>query len=86
MIRRRACSATSEMSIGKLGMRCLSALNRGQDSWQQSLAKVLQERACCYCGEGYGKGFAVGGRVGFKKGGYVYLYNRVVGATSRGNF
>ena len=61
-------------------------LNRGRNSRQQALIEALQERACCYCGEGYGKGFAVGGRVGFRKGGYVCLYNRVVGATSRGNF
>ena len=35
-IRRRACSVTSERHIGELGVRSLSALNRGQDSKQQS--------------------------------------------------
>ena len=32
MIRRRACSVTSERCIGELGARCLSTLNGGQDS------------------------------------------------------
>jgi len=32
VIRRRACSVTSERCIGKLGARCLSTLNGGQDS------------------------------------------------------
>ena len=32
VIRRRACSVTSERCIGELGARCLSTLNGGQDS------------------------------------------------------
>ena len=48
--------------------------------------RLRGERACCYCGEGYGKGFAVGGRVGFRKGDMRTSIYRVVGATSRGNF
>ena len=75
-----------EKHIGELGVRCLSALNRGQDSRQQALVEAPRERACCYCGEGYGKGFAVGGSVGFRKGRYAHLYNCVVGAISRVDF
>ena len=60
-------------------MRCLSALNRGWDSRQQTLVEAPRERTCRYCGEGYGKGFAVGGSVGFRKGRYAHLYNCVVG-------
>ena len=77
---------TSERYIGELGVRCLSTLNRGRDSRQQALVEALRERACCYCGEGYGKGFAVGGSVGFRKGWYAHLYNCVVGAISRVDF
>ena len=36
VIRRRACSVTSERCIGELGARCLSTLNRKQGSVQQS--------------------------------------------------
>ena len=42
---------------------------------RQSLVGASQERACCYCGEGYGKGFAVGGSVGFRKGG---MYTSII--------
>ena len=86
MIKRRTCLITSERYIGELGVRCLSALNRGWDSRQQALVEAPRERACCYCGEGYGKGFAVGGSVGFRKGRYAHLYNCVVGAISRVDF
>ena len=75
-----------EKHIGELGVRCLSTLNRGWDSRQQALVEAPRERACCYCGEGYGKGFAVGGSVGFRKGRYAHLYNCVVGAISRVDF
>ena len=61
-------------------------LNRGRDSRQQALVEAPLERACCYCGEGYGKGFDVGGSVGFRKGWYAHLYNCVVGAISRVDF
>ena len=67
-------------------MRCLSTLNRGRDLRQQALIEAPRERACCYCGEVYGKGFAVGGSVGFRKGWYAHLYNCVVGAISRVDF
>ena len=36
----RGLRTTSERHIGELGVRCLSALNRGQDSRQQALAKA----------------------------------------------
>ena len=86
-IRRRGLCISSERYIGELGARCLSTLNnRGQDSRQQALVEAPRERACCYYGEGYGKGFAVGGSVGFRKGRYVHLYNCVVGAISRVDF
>ena len=85
-IRRRACLITSVRCIGELGVRCLSTLNRGRDSRQQALVEAPRERACCYCGEGYGKGFGVGGCVEFRKGRYAHLYNCVVGAISRVDF
>ena len=85
-IRRRACLITSERYIGELGARCLSTLNRGRDSRQQALVEAPLERACCYCGEGYGKGCGVGGCVGFRKGRYAHLYNCIVGAISRVDF
>ena len=85
-IRRRACLITSVRCIGELGVRCLSTLNRGWDSRQQALVEAPRERACCYCGEGYGKGFGVGGCVEFRKGRYAHLYNCVVGAISRVDF
>ena len=85
-IRRRACLITSEGYIGYLGVRCLSTLNRGRDLRQQAFVEALWERACYYCGEGYGKGFAVGESVGFRKGWYAHLYNCVVGAISRVDF
>ena len=77
---------SSERYIGELGVRCLSTLGGGQDSRQQALIEAPRERACCYCGEGYGKGFDVGGSVGFRKGWYAHLYNCVVGAISRVDF
>ena len=86
MIGRRTCLSTSERHVGELGVRCLSALNRGWDSAATVSVGASQERACCYCGEGYGKGFAVGGSVGFRKGRYAPLYNCVVGAISRVDF
>ena len=86
MIRRKACLITSERYIGELGVRCLSALNRGRGLRQKALVEAPRERACRYCGEGYGKGFAVGGSVGFRKGRYAPLYNCVVGAISRVDF
>ena len=67
-------------------MRCLSTLNRGRGLRQQALVEAPWECACCCCGEGYGKGFAVGGSVGFRKGRYAHLYNCVVGAISRVDF
>ena len=85
-IRRRGLCISSERYIGELGVRCLSTISRGQDSRRQALVEAPRERACCYCGEGYGKGFAVGGSVGFRKGRYVHLYNCVVGAISRVDF
>ena len=85
-IRRRGLCITSKRYIGELGVRCLSTISRGQDSRRQSLAKAPRKRACYYYGEGYGKGFAVGGSVGFRKGRYAHLYNRVVGAISRVDF
>ena len=42
-MRRRACSVTSESSIGELGVRHLSTINSGQDSRQQSHEAVLYE-------------------------------------------
>ena len=48
--------------------------------------RLREERACYYYGEGYGKGFAVGGSVGFRKGWCAHLYNCIVGAVSRGDF
>ena len=86
MIRRKVCLITSARYIGELGARCLSTLNRGRDSRQQALVEAPRERACCYCGEGYGKGFGVGGCVEFRKGRYAHLYNCVVGAISRVDF
>ena len=45
-IRRRACLITSERHIVGLGVRCLSTLNRGQDSRQQSqVARRTELRA-----------------------------------------
>ena len=82
----KSVRVASERYIGELGARCLSALNRGWDSRQQTLVEAPRERACRYCGEGYGKGFAVGGSVGFRKGRYAHLYNCVIGAISRVDF
>ena len=53
---------------------------------QQALVEAPRECACRYCGEGYGKGFAVCGSVGFRKGRYAHLYNCIVGAISRVDF
>ena len=50
-------------------MRCLSTLNKDRALPQQSLVGASQERACCYCGEGCGKGFVVGVVWGLGKGG-----------------
>ena len=45
-IRRREKRITSERHIGELGVRCLSTLNRGQDSRQQSqVARRTELRA-----------------------------------------
>ena len=53
---------------------------------QKALVEAPRERACLYCGEGYGKGFDVGGSVGFRKGRYAHLYNCVIGAIPRVDF
>ena len=45
VIRRRVCLVPSEWYVGELGMRCLSTLNRGQDSAQQSPISPLV--TCC---------------------------------------
>ena len=37
----RGLCITSERDIGELGVRCLSTLNRGQDSMQQSLYTIV---------------------------------------------
>ena len=37
----RGLCITSERYIGELGVRCLSTLNRGQDSMQQSLYTIV---------------------------------------------
>ena len=42
---------------------------------RQPLVGAPQERACYYYGERYGKGFAVGGSVGFRKGG---MYTSII--------
>ena len=45
-IRRRGLCITSERHIGELGVRCLSTINRGQDSRQQSqVARRTELRA-----------------------------------------
>ena len=45
-LRRRACLISSERDIVGLGVRCLSTLNRGQDSRQQSqVAQRIELRA-----------------------------------------
>ena len=44
-IKRRACPITSERHLGKLGVRCLSTLNRGQDSRRQSQTATASHHA-----------------------------------------
>ena len=86
-IRRRGLCVSSERYIGELGVRCLSTIGRGQDSAatasrrgsERSVRATIMARGC-------GKGFAVGGSVGFRKGDMRTSIYRVVGATSRGNF
>ena len=63
------CIASARYIGEELGAQCLSTLNRGQDSRRQSLVGASQERACCYCGEGYGKDFVVGVVWSLGKGG-----------------